>query len=209
MLATVVSITVQYLMLGTVAAQECLFWNLLHHISCLFRIVRLEVARLDQYTDPKQFTERLACIVSTHEVCFRCARCLEDVLYPLLALWYSTCILQTCYIMFVVTVIDDLVIIASMVFVLQYTVFLIFSFSMLGAELMDESARVSDAIYNTHWHLRMATERRLLLFMLMRSDRPVGITAAKFFYLNRSTFAVAMKTAFSFFTIMRRFYEEE
>lgn len=31
-----------------------------------------------------------------------------------------------------------MVIIASMVFVLQYTVFLIFSFSMLGAELMDE-----------------------------------------------------------------------
>ncbi|EAT37618.1 AAEL010410-PA [Aedes aegypti] len=208
-LVTFVSVIVQYLMLGSVSAQECLFWNLLHHVSCLFKIVRLEIARLDQYTDPNQFTERLASIVSTHEVCFKCARCLENVLNPLLALWYCTCIVQTCYLLFVVSMIDDMVVIASMIFVLQYTIFLIFSFSMLGAELMEESARVSDAVYNSNWYMRMPAERRLLWFMKLRSDRPVGITAVKFFYVNRSTFAEAMKTAFSLFTIMRRFYGEE
>ncbi|XP_021694420.1 odorant receptor Or2 isoform X2 [Aedes aegypti] len=102
-----------------------------------------------------------------------------------------------------------MVVIASMIFVLQYTIFLIFSFSMLGAEVMEESARVSDAVYNSNWYMRMPAERRLLWFMKLRSDRPVGITAVKFFFVNRSTFAEAMKTAFSFFTIMRRFYGEE
>ncbi|EJY57872.1 AAEL017534-PA [Aedes aegypti] len=209
MLVTIVSLIVEYLMLGSVSAQECLFWNLLHHTSCLFKMVCLEIARLDQYTDPNQFRERLACIVPIHEVCFKCARCLENVLNPLLALWYCTCIVQTCYLLFAISMIDDIVVIASMMFVLQYTVFLIFSFSMLGAELMEESARVSEAVYNTHWYMRKATESRLLLFIMMRTNRPVGIRAAKFFFVNRSTFADAMKTAFSYFTIMQRFYGEK
>lgn len=94
-----------------------------------------------------------------------------------------------------------------MVFVLQYTVFLIFAFSMLGTELMEEvgtyqmcchgflslenvfqSASISTAIYNTHWYERPVAERRLLLFMQMRSNRVVAISAAKFFHLTRSTF---------------------
>ncbi|EAT37619.2 AAEL010415-PA [Aedes aegypti] len=208
LLVTIISLLVEYLLLGTFSSQECLFWNLLHHVSSLFKVIRLEIARLDQYTDPKQYTERLASIVSTHEVCYRCARSLEIVLSPLLAVLYCTCIIQTCYLLFVISMIDDLVVIASMIFVLQYIVFLIFSFSMLGAELTEESALVSEAIYNSNWYMRMPAERRLLLFMKMRADRPVGITAAKFFYVNRSTFAEAMKTAFSFFTIMQQFYGE-
>nr|DAA80394.1 TPA_exp: odorant receptor 53 [Aedes aegypti] len=181
---TIVSLIIEYLMMISISAQECLFWNLLHHISSLFKIVHLEIARLDQYKDPK-------------------------VLSPLLALWYCACIAQTCYLLFFISMVNDVVVVASMIFVLQYVVFLIFSFSMLGAELMEESARVSDAIYNTQWYNRMAAERRLLLFMKMRADRPVGITAAKFFYVNRSTFAEAMKSAFSFFTIMQQFYGDK
>ncbi|EAT32572.1 AAEL015286-PA [Aedes aegypti] len=50
---TIVSLIIEYLMLGSISAQECLFWNLLHHISSLFKIVHLEIARLDQYKDPK------------------------------------------------------------------------------------------------------------------------------------------------------------
>lgn len=102
-----------------------------------------------------------------------------------------------------------------MAFILQYTVFLIFSFSMLGTELMDavsqhiyvfnpyvnytllhripQSSLISEAIYNTKWYEWAAPERRLLLFMLMRSDRVVAISAAKFFHLNRATFGVVLR----------------
>nr|XP_029722549.1 odorant receptor 49b-like [Aedes albopictus] len=125
-----------------------------------------------------------------------------------MALLYCSCIFQTCYIMFVVSVIDDLFLLASMAFVLQYTVFLILSFSMLGTELMDASSSISNAIYNTKWYEWPAPQRRLVFFMLMRSDRVVAISVAKFFHLSRSTFGVAMKTAFSYFTLMQRFLGE-
>ncbi|XP_065080113.1 putative odorant receptor 85e [Ochlerotatus camptorhynchus] len=202
------SVMVQYCMLTLMSSNECLFWNLLHHVSCLFKIVRMEIARLNDYKDPVAFKEQLAVIAEVHEVCFRSARRLESVLSPVMALLYCSCIFQTCYLMFIVSVIDDLFLLASMVFLLQYTVFLIFAFSMLGTELMEESASISTAIYNTQWYERAAAERRLLLFMQMRSNRVVAISAAKFFYLTRSTFGRAMRTAFSFFTIMQQFYEE-
>ncbi|XP_062538318.1 odorant receptor 67c-like [Armigeres subalbatus] len=202
----IISIVVQYVMLTYMSVSECLHWNLLHHVSCLFKIVRQEISRLNDYKSPEVFKEQLGAIVEVHEVCFRSARRLESVLSPVMALLYCSCIFQICYVMFVVSMVDDLVLIASMAFVLQYTVFLIFSFSMLGTELVEASASVSDAIYNTKWYGRAAADSRLLLLMLMRSNRVVAITAAKFFYLNRSTFGVTLKTAFSYFTLMRRVF---
>ncbi|EAT37621.2 AAEL010428-PA [Aedes aegypti] len=203
------SIAVQYGMLTFMSSNECLFWNMLHHVSCLYKIVYQEIGRLNEYKNPDEFKRQLAIIVEVHEVCFRTSRRLESVLSPAMALLYFSCIFQTCYVMLVVSVIDDLFLLASMAFILQYTVFLIFSFSMLGTELMDASSLISEAIYNTKWYEWAAPERRLLLFMLMRSDRVVAISAAKFFHLNRATFGVAMKTAFSYFTLMQRFIGED
>ncbi|XP_062705827.1 putative odorant receptor 71a [Aedes albopictus] len=189
----IISVTVQYGMLTMMSSNECLFWNLLHHVSCLFKIVRQEIGRLNECKNPVLFKLQLATIVELHEVCYRSARRLERVLSPAMALLYCSCIFQTCYIMFVVSVIDDLFLLASMAFVLQYTVFLILSFSMLGTELMDASSSISNAIYNTKWYEWPAPQRRLVFFMLMRSDRVVAISAAKFFHLSRSTFGVVSR----------------
>ncbi|XP_058839791.1 odorant receptor 49b-like [Topomyia yanbarensis] len=204
----ITSLIVQYMMLTAMSANECLLWNLLHHVSCAFKIIGMEISKLNQWKDPVQWRRKFAVIVENHEVCYRSVRHLENALRPVMAILYCSCVLQTCYIMFVVSMVKDYILIGSMVFVLNYTIFMIFSFSMLGTELMDASASVSNAIYNTCWYERSDVERRSLLFMQMRSQREATISAAKFFYITRGTFAGAMKSAFSYFTIMQQFYGE-
>nr|XP_029722568.1 uncharacterized protein LOC115263418 [Aedes albopictus] len=205
--SSLISVTVQFMMVISTTASECLLWNLLHHTSSLFRIVRYELSRLDGFAEWEPFRNQFAAIANAHDVAFRCTQRLESVLSPVLAMLYCSCVFQTCYVVFVASVVEDPIVIASMIFILQYTTFLIFSFSMLGTELMEQSSLVSNAVYTTtRWYDWSVDKRRLLLFVQMRADRTTGITAAKFFHLTRPTFGMAMRTAFSFFTIMQRFY---
>ncbi|XP_058813419.1 putative odorant receptor 71a [Topomyia yanbarensis] len=202
----ILCLILQYVMLLCLTIHDTFFWNTLHHISCLFKLVKMEIAQLDDCKDAEDFKEKLATIVHHHEVCYRAARVVERALHPVLAMLYCFCIFGMCNIMFIIYTVDDYLLIAMESFVLNYTTFLIFSFSMLGTELMESSLSVSEAIYNTQWYTRSVNEQRLLLFMQMRSQRVVAISAGKFFNITRATFAGAMQSAFSYFTIIQRFY---
>ncbi|KXJ71728.1 hypothetical protein RP20_CCG019852 [Aedes albopictus] len=136
--SSLISVTVQFMMVISTTASECLLWNLLHHTSSLFRIVRYELSRLDGFAEWEPFRNQFAAIANAHDVAFRCTQRLESVLSPVLAMLYCSCVFQTCYVVFVASVVEDPIVIASMIFILQYTTFLIFSFSMLGTELMEQ-----------------------------------------------------------------------
>ncbi|XP_058460493.1 uncharacterized protein LOC131436058 [Malaya genurostris] len=203
----ILSIVVQYMLLFTLTLNEAFLWNMLHHVSCLFKLVRMEIAELDNCLDEEAFKEKLIRIVHKHEICFKASRLLERVLSPVLGLLYIFCIMQMCFLMLIMYTVDDHLQIGMMIFVLNYILFLIFSFSMLGTELIESSASVSDAIYSSLWYKRPAKQRYLLLFVQMRSQKIVAITAGKFFNITRATFAGALQSAFSYFTIMQSFYD--
>lgn len=141
--SSLISVAVQFMMVISITASECLLWNLLHHTSSLFRIVRYEISRLDGFAKWDPFRDQFAKVANAHNVAFRCAQRLESVLSPVLAMLYCSCVFQTCYVLFVASVVEDPMVIASMIFILQYTTFLIFSFSMLGTELMEEVCRIN------------------------------------------------------------------
>ncbi|XP_001850048.2 odorant receptor 94a [Culex quinquefasciatus] len=205
----IVSVAVQYGMIIGITANETFCWNLIHHVSCLFKIVSARVARLDEFEEEEAYQQELEAILETHLVCYRSVCYLEKALYLQMAVLYSACVAVTCFVLFVVSIVDDLFLLAMMAFVLNYHVFLIFSFSVLGSELMDASTSVAEAIYNIKWYNRSISEQRCLQFMIYRSQNAIFITAGKFFKLTRATFMVAMKTAFSYFTIMQQLYAEE
>lgn len=57
---------------------ETFYWNLIHHVSCLFKIVRQQISELDGIENKNKFQEKLSFIVEIHEVAFR--QVLEDYL---------------------------------------------------------------------------------------------------------------------------------
>ncbi|XP_055523148.1 putative odorant receptor 71a [Wyeomyia smithii] len=199
-----ISLIVQYLMVVTMSANECLLWNLLHHVSCTFKLITMEIGKLEHWKEAAEYRVKLTRIIRHHESCYESARLLESSLCPVMAILYCSCVLQTCYIMFVVSVVEDYIVLGSMMFVLNYTVFMIFTFSMLGTELMETSSAVSNAIYFSRWYEHSDQEQRLLLFMLKRSQKTTSISAAKFFSVTRASFAGAMRSAFSYFTVMQQ-----
>lgn len=57
-----------------------------------------------------------------------------------------------------------------------------------GNEIILESQKIQDAIYNTNWLDMEIKDRKLLISFMERLKRPAKITANNFFALSLSTF---------------------
>ncbi|KAL1403512.1 hypothetical protein pipiens_005652, partial [Culex pipiens pipiens] len=64
-----------------------------------------------------------------------------------------------------------------------------FGYSYLGTELAEEAEAVGKAIYDLPWYEHSVELQRYYRLIIQRTQRPTGITGAKFFIVQRTTFA--------------------
>nr|ARN17919.1 odorant receptor 48 [Cephus cinctus] len=70
-----------------------------------------------------------------------------------------------------------------------FTVFVqLLGFCYMGECLVNESINLCDAFYNYEWYNASAVHRKLLLMCLIRSQRPLVLTAGKFFTFSLENF---------------------
>lgn len=60
--------------------------------------------------------------------------------------------------------------------------------SAFGDALIDKSTFVGDMTYNSEWYLCDQTEKKMVRFIIMRSQRPSVISVYKFAVANRLIF---------------------
>ncbi|XP_058839797.1 odorant receptor 22c-like [Topomyia yanbarensis] len=191
--------------------QDSFYWCLLHHVSCLFKIIKMQIIRLDEFHEAQQFHEKLIEIVLMQGVAYRsllqkCQR-IKTALSALMLLLYGTCMCILCMTMMVIAIASgDTDLLSKMGVIVYFIFFQIFSYSMLGTELMTASSSIADAVYATHWYKRSIPEQRNLLFVLKRSQRMATLTAANLFGVSRATFTMTIRSAFSYFTVLWQFY---
>ncbi|XP_049789735.1 uncharacterized protein LOC126195251 [Schistocerca nitens] len=79
-----------------------------------------------------------------------------------------------------------------------------------GDKLMVECENLTLAIYDavTSLHECSTSIKRSLLLLMLRSQRPLCITAAGFFPLSRESFVAILNLSYSFFAILRNFKED-
>ncbi|XP_061513940.1 odorant receptor 45b [Anopheles gambiae] len=63
-----------------------------------------------------------------------------------------------------------------------------FGYCYLGTQLSQESINVGQALYASGWHEYDVQMRKHISFMIMRSQRRVGLTAAKFCFVDMEKF---------------------
>jgi hypothetical protein len=47
---------------------------------------------------------------------------------------------------------------------------------------------VADATWKINWHEKSYDTRKALVFIMMRAQQPIGLSASKFFFINLQTF---------------------
>ncbi|KFB52367.1 AGAP004356-PA-like protein [Anopheles sinensis] len=125
-----------------------------------------------------------------------CASNLEEILTGQMLFMYMSTIFSLCLLMTVISVaFNNTFLLISMLFVISYCLFQTFCFSMLGTEVIEESASVANAIFHSSWYSRSHLEQRDLAFILLRAQRPVKLTAAKLFVVTRMSFTQVMSSS--------------
>ncbi|XP_039302268.1 odorant receptor 22c [Solenopsis invicta] len=81
----------------------------------------------------------------------------------------------------------------------------ILAYCYTGECLFTESAGLSDAFYNTDWYNNSPSSTKLVGICMIRSDRPLILTAGKFCILSLNTFTSIVKTSMAYLSVLRNF----
>lgn len=91
----------------------------------------------------------------------------------------------------------------SMCFYLTLLMYQLFCYCWYGNEIMAQSAKFSEELYNSDWLLLNNPTKKSLLLMMMRAQRPVMFTAGKFALLSLQTFMAVSVNGISLNTVNR------
>ncbi|KAK9298106.1 hypothetical protein QLX08_008431 [Tetragonisca angustula] len=81
-----------------------------------------------------------------------------------------------------------------------------FVFSYAGEYLSNKSLSISTSAYGSSWYLLDPRDRRIIILLMIRSQRQLTITAGKFMDLSMQTFANIIRTSASYISILYAMY---
>ncbi|XP_072760019.1 odorant receptor 4-like [Anoplolepis gracilipes] len=80
-------------------------------------------------------------------------------------------------------------------------------FTHAGDVLQSQSDSIVSAIYNSAWHEFSSSAIKDLIFIIMRTNIPLQLSAGKFFYITRSTITDILKTALTYISFLQAMAE--
>ncbi|XP_014485717.1 PREDICTED: odorant receptor 67a-like [Dinoponera quadriceps] len=75
--------------------------------------------------------------------------------------------------------------------------------SFQAQRLIDHSVHIHTSLINTAWYHVSFRTRKILIFMLMRTQEPCVLTAGKMFVISMDTFSTIVRASMSYFTMLR------
>ncbi|XP_022829617.1 odorant receptor 4-like [Spodoptera litura] len=178
------------------------FLKLQHDMETMVK----EGSRDREESTKNTFKADLVDIVNKHRELMRCVDLLETIFSKSTLLNVMTSSLIICAAGFNLMAIKNLALMAP------FTSFLTFGFSQIffhcyyGDYIMRSSMGVGDAVYNSRWYETGAAERKYLLIVLLRSQKPCRLTAYGFTDINLRAYTRILSTSWSYFALLKQMY---
>nr|QXO36141.1 olfactory receptor Or16 [Anopheles melas] len=174
--------------------------SLIKYCTIYFQLVKV---KLEEVGRPENYAREIKSAIQMHQSALSCADLLHDITAPIMLLQLVLCILVWSSMLLYFTVAGFNTQFISLLILFMFDTTETFGYCYLGNQLSDESARVASVVYDCRWEgLPPALHKDLQLIML-RAQRPVGITAGKFCFMNMEQFGEVVKTTYSFFVVLR------
>ncbi|XP_044759472.1 odorant receptor 30a-like [Coccinella septempunctata] len=102
---------------------------------------------------------------------------------------------------------SEILLTASNIFTAACAMFVFFQLFIVywhGQILIEESGSISTSIYESNWYEADNKTRKLLILMMKRSQKPLGVTVGPFFFVDMELFLKIVKAVYSITTIFFR-----
>ncbi|KAG5332665.1 OR67C protein, partial [Acromyrmex heyeri] len=86
---------------------------------------------------------------------------------------------------------------------LNAVLFTVFFVNWQGQKIIDSSEKVFESAYNSEWYNMPIAARKLLIMIMMRSEKPSGLRIGKIVVLSYITFNTVLRMSSSYFMLLR------
>uniref|UniRef100_A0A182WQV2 Uncharacterized protein n=1 Tax=Anopheles minimus TaxID=112268 RepID=A0A182WQV2_9DIPT len=184
-------------------AKAGMFFGAIRFCSKLLGILALKIDRLRFLNSTAEYTAELKQIIVLHQLAIRCARTLQKILMGILFAQFTGCVLIWCFFLYSIMISGitaEGVTVAAMLLSFSIETFI---FCVLGNELTNKGAQISTAMYATDWYEKPVKLQKLIIPIVQQAQQRIGITAGNFYYIDIKTYGRNMKTAYSFYLLLR------
>ncbi|XP_055600706.1 odorant receptor 49a-like [Uranotaenia lowii] len=186
---------------SSMVVQATLLYSACNNCYSLFKVVAIRLKGLSALA-PEAVQYELGDIVSMHVDALRCIELLEKIVNLSALVQVICCSLTWCLMaVYLTNNLDETAINVTMCFAVA--TFDTVGMSILGEQLARSSTVVTDAICNFLWYEADLNVRRSLLRMLQRAQKPVGFSAAGFYFINIERFGKMAQTSYSVYVVMK------
>ncbi|XP_071567160.1 odorant receptor 43a-like [Temnothorax nylanderi] len=175
------------------------------HICAQMEILKMRLLNLDEYKD---FNFGLSMNVQNHMRLIRSIDIIENTFnLMLLALLIYFSIIFCLQGFLIISIIDDggnvsFPRICWLVAVLINTFVHMCLYCVVGEILIAKCEGIHHAVYDYAWYLLKPNDARNLMFIMIRADRPLYITAGKIFPMTLSMFCSLIKTSAGYISVL-------
>ncbi|KAK9737164.1 7tm Odorant receptor [Popillia japonica] len=163
--------------------------------------------------DDVQLLVLISSVIEQHNRVLNLFEGIQDLLGNLLLWQFVATLLSLCASLFVLTSTDFPPSVPILTRTLPYILCVFiqnFIYCAAGQVITDQSLSVADAAYASKWWVKSQPKlRKMILLIILSSQRPVEMTAGGFFVLNFETFVAIMKATGSALAFLNTVCEEE
>ncbi|XP_034941499.1 odorant receptor 85b-like [Chelonus insularis] len=183
-------------------AADCLMVTLVFHVSGKLAVLALRIAAIkaDSESCEKEFNE----IIIEHERLLKMGKSIEEAFSETLLVHLVGATALVCILGYQLLSGQSADLVTFFVFI--FLVFLIlYAHCVVGESLVTESHKVSEAYYDCLWYEMPQETAKNVIFCMLRSQKPLGLTAGKFGAFCLSTLTDVVKTAMGYLSVLRSF----
>ncbi|PSN37988.1 Odorant receptor 36 [Blattella germanica] len=182
-----------------------LFITFIIHVAAQFQILVQSLKCLDDHPHDEYF---INCI-KHHQTIIKFSKELDLVLSPLLFFFFCCSQMIMCVVTFqVVLTWADGTIQVKLILGLMAALCGPLMFCWFGTVMIQEGLAVEQAVYDCKWYERPTNFRRLLGMVLMRSQKPVRLTAGQFYDVSLTSFTQMLNAVYTYFAVLKQLYDE-
>ncbi|TDG42445.1 hypothetical protein AWZ03_011124 [Drosophila navojoa] len=169
------------------------------------KALAIRIAKLGHNAlSPEQTHQQLHTCIQDHQTILQLMRILTTSLSSACIIQFLCTALSVCTLSFIVIYIEMSFLRAChLMFLLTSIIIETLIVCYASEQVTHEGEEMANAIYETNWMDQPVRFRRTLVFMMMRSQRPIGIVAARILPVRMTTLLSVIKGAYTMFTVLK------
>nr|WBF90986.1 odorant receptor SameORX [Schistocerca americana] len=155
-------------------------------------------------TKAQRTHERLLECIIFHQEVIKSVDEMESILSASVLVQFLASTLVICFTAFVITTAENKQDLPTYITYLATMFYELFLYCWYGNELLAESERLQTSAYGCGWPDAGAGFQRTLRVAMARLQRPICLTAGKFYKISRETFLLLLNGSYSYFALLHQ-----